>query len=80
MTSAYAANAFSVGFSLGMDRGGLTSAASLDASIANDSLVSATAQTTTGPALAVASNDAAGITGLAAFSGCPFYTADAADQ
>jgi hypothetical protein len=69
MTSTGAANAFSVGFSIGMDRGSLTSGASLDAAIDGNSLVSANAGTTTGNALAVASNDANGLTGLSAFSG-----------
>ena len=69
MTSTGAANAFSVGFSIGMDRGSLTSGASLDAGIDGDSVVSAIAGTTTDNALAVASNDASGMTGLSAFSG-----------
>jgi hypothetical protein len=69
MTSAGAANAFSVGFSIGMDRGYLSSGASLDAAIDGNSLVTANAGTTTGPALAVASNDANGLTGLSDFRG-----------
>ena len=64
MTSSGAANAFSVGFSIGMDRGSLTSGASLDAAIDDNSLVTAHADTTTGNALAVSSNDVTGLTGL----------------
>jgi hypothetical protein len=52
-----------------MDRGSLSSGASLDAAIDDNSRVSANAGTTTGNALAVASNDANGLTGLSAFTG-----------
>jgi hypothetical protein len=69
MTSSGAANAFSVGFSIGMDRGSLTSGANLDVAIDDNSLVTALADTTTGNALAVSSNDVTGLTALTSFSG-----------
>jgi hypothetical protein len=69
MTSSGAANAFSVGFSIGMDRGSLTSGANLDVAIDDNSLVTAQADTTTGNALAVSSNDVTGLTALTSFSG-----------